>query len=105
MSYNPRGHKELDTTERLTHTCGGKRRINDDTEISSGATGSQAIHLGGESRIIRLLQDIEYNPLCYIIGPRCLSFSRRNLSSFNINEKDSPGEGELEPGEGGNVPF
>ena len=34
-----RGHKELDTTEPLTHTCGGKRRINDDTEISSGATG------------------------------------------------------------------
>jgi len=57
---------------------------------------SQAIHLGGESRIIRLLQDIEYNPLCYIIGPRCLSFSRRNLSILNINEKDSPGEGELE---------
>ena len=57
---------------------------------------SQAIHLGGESRIIRLLQDIEYNPLCYIIGPRYLSFSRRNLSILNINEKDSPGEGELE---------
>ena len=57
---------------------------------------SQAIHLGGESRIIRLLQDIEYNLLCYIIGPRCLSFSRRNLSILNINEKHSPGEGELE---------
>ena len=50
---------------------------------------SQAIHLGGKSRIIRLLQDIEYNPLCYITGPRCLRFSRRNLSILNINEKDS----------------
>ena len=44
MGYNPQGHKELDTTEQLTHTCGGKQRINDDTETPSGATGDQSGH-------------------------------------------------------------